>query len=96
MKYIIFNLFGCLAYLQGFASQEFEEKFYVTPGSVYVAPNAIYVNMDGHLIPVSRIAVDENGVYVEEVLAGRLTFCARCKRWWDTQVHSPFCPHNPK
>ena len=43
------------------AGQCIDGKFYVEPGTVHVAPNGIFLNIEGHLVPVSGVCVDEGG-----------------------------------
>jgi hypothetical protein len=59
-------------------SDTMEEKFYVTPGSVYVAPDAIYVIINGEFMAVETISVDSHGVYFKPYEAFKVVYCARC------------------
>ena len=39
-------------------------KIYLKPGMVYVAPQGIFVNFDGQMLPVQSLCVDSVGVYI--------------------------------
>ena len=62
--------------IQCFANniQEFDGKYYVSPASIFVAPDAIYINVDTQLVPVKGIAIDENGIYVTEIFRRNSVF----------------------
>lgn len=59
--------------------KEINGKFYVPIGSVYVAPNSIFININGSMFPVTGISVDAEGVYFEEYQCVREGGEWRCK-----------------
>ena len=88
MRRVLFSLMGCLMTLQCFANGLVNEKFYVSPGSVYVAPDAIYVNINGNFFSVEGIAVDENGVYIQDAEC-RMMYCLKCGQFHDSGERCP-------
>jgi hypothetical protein len=84
MKKIMLSLLGCLLSFQCFASCacELDGRLYIAPGSVYVAPDAIYVYTKDGFVPVQGIAVDDNGIYIQDFEGRRpgerAFLCARC------------------
>ena len=73
------------------------EKLYVNPGSVYVAPDAIYVNIKGQLFPVSSLEVDAQGIYVPAFAArSNAVECSVCHRFYNPDKQYAMCPHEWK
>lgn len=59
----------------GFASHSAEgENLYVEPGSIYVAPNGIFLNIEGELYGVTSVNIDEDGIYIPSPVLG---FCGK-------------------
>lgn len=81
-----------------FAGQCIDGKFYVEPGTVYVAPNGIFLNLDGNYIPVGMVCSDEVGVYVLEYELGpeNWILCTRCYTVYNADKCNRACPHNLK
>lgn len=77
------------------SENEINGKFYVSPGSVFVASDGIYVKLNDQFIAVKTISVDEHGVFAQDYLEKRITHCLRCQRTWNDKFDSPFCPHEP-
>jgi hypothetical protein len=89
---LFFLLFCCQAHAD--MSYQLEEshrpllekidKFYVEPGTVYVSPNEILLNLSGNLLPIKNLFADSEGVFVlaEEILSARASegswTCAWC------------------
>ena len=100
MKKLIFSFFYCLLSLQCFANdlEELNDKFYLSPGSVYVAPDAIYINLNGSFISVTRIAVDENGLYAVLNSDVRVGYCSKCGNNYSGSLrnHLKTCPANKR
>lgn len=59
-------------------------KFYVEPGTIYVSPNEILLNISGNLVPIKNLFADSEGVFVlaEEILSAKadvsIWTCAWC------------------
>lgn len=45
------------------AGQFVDDKYYVEPGTIHVAPNSIFLNLEGHFVPVESVSMDDCGVY---------------------------------
>ena len=75
-----------LAFSTAYASYEDENKVYIEPGCIYVAPNGIFLNIEGELYGVTSIEADENGVYVPTPALG---FCGKHGYYPGS---SPVCP----
>jgi hypothetical protein len=65
---------------------------YVSPGSVYVASNAIYININGEFIAVESISSDASGVYFKSHQI--LKICLRCGIVIEPNGH--ICPKQRK
>jgi hypothetical protein len=76
-----------------FAGQCIDGKFYVEPGTVHVAPNGIFLNLEGNCVPVNYVAMDEYGVYVLGYDCMRMVTCPRCGRTYNADRYSDRCPH---
>lgn len=81
---IFFILLSSLVY----ADESIEEKHYVEAGSVYVASNGIFINIDGELFGITSLNADENGVYISEPLAG---FCGKHGTYPGNAKVCPYC-----
>jgi hypothetical protein len=81
-----------------FAGQCIDGKFYVEPGTVHVAPNGIFLNLDGNFIPVEMVCMDDEGVYVLEYEEGPKNWvcCTRCGTIYDANRYSGVCPHTER
>ena len=60
-------------------------KVYLMPGMVYMAPNQILLNMEGDFLPIENLSADSEGVFVtidEIVIAAekRTWRCNGCRR----------------
>lgn len=69
-----------------------EGKYYIYPGTVYVAPDGIFLNIDNDLVEISSVFSDKNGVYVtiEELRsAGRTWMCDVC--YLDNPSYLQYC-----
>lgn len=40
------------------------EKFYLSPGSLYMNDEGLFIDIEGRLCPVTSVKSDERGVYV--------------------------------
>lgn len=77
MKFLFLALLLCMT---GFA----EEKIYVPPGSVYVAPTGIFLNINDEMVKVDQLFTDSQGVYV--IADGMNPECVKWRYW-----QCPFC-----
>jgi len=69
-----------------------EGKYYIYPGTVYIAPNGIFLNIDNDLVAISSVFSDKNGVYVtmEELKSvGRTWICDVC--YFDNPSYLQYC-----
>ena len=62
-----------------------DNKVYLKPGTIYVAPDQILLNLDGQLLPIGNLSADAEGIFVtiEEMMmaAKNETWtCRKCKR----------------
>lgn len=50
-----------------------DNKFYVEPGTIYISPTQILLNISGEFLPVRNLFSDDGGVFVlaEEILAAK-------------------------
>lgn len=50
-----------------------DNKFYVEPGTIYVSPKEILLNISGELLPIKNLFSDDGGVFVlaEEILMAK-------------------------
>lgn len=81
MKKVIFTILGCFSILKCCANElhETNERLYVPPGSVFVASDAIYVNVNGNFFSVEMVGIDENGIFVShETGRGDTAYCIVC------------------
>lgn len=73
-----------------FNSCDFQnDKYYIAPGLIYISPKGIYININGNMVPVSKIEADNVGVYI----TGIVDRCPMCK--WPTIggfCINPDCP----
>lgn len=63
---ILLNLFlgaALFANANHLIGQYIDGKFYVAPGTVHVAPNGIFLNLEGNFLPVEAVCTDDRGVY---------------------------------
>lgn len=73
------------------------DKMYVSPGTVYIAPEGIYLNVDGQLVPVQIVGHDKGGIFVEgagEYLSSDYVKCKQCGLTYNRETQSMRCPHN--
>lgn len=75
--------------------EDTDDKFYVEPGTVHVAPNGIFLNLDGNFIPVSSVSADEEGIYVLGFDVSTVC-CSRCGLHYDANEYRAVCPHERK
>jgi hypothetical protein len=68
-------------------------RLYVQPGSVYVAPNGIFLNIDGEFYGVTSLEVDENGIYIPAPIAG---FCGKHGYYPGNATVCPYCAAEKK
>jgi hypothetical protein len=63
-----------------------DNKIYLQPGTVYIAPDQILLNVEGQLLPIGNLSADSEGVFVttEGLMAARRNnetwTCRRCGR----------------
>ncbi len=64
-----------------------DNKIYLQPGTVYVAPDQILLNIEGQLLPIGNLSADAEGVFVfieELVTAAKKNneawTCRKCQR----------------
>ncbi len=65
-----------------------EDRLYVEPGSVYVASNGIFLNIDGEFYGITSLEADENGVYIPMPVAG---FCGKHGYYPGSSTVCPRC-----
>lgn len=90
--HLFFLLLSCQAYASlNYCSGESQsqllqniDRFYVDPGTVYISPKEILLNLSGNLLPIRNLFADSEGVYVlaEEILTAKaydgIWTCAWC------------------
>jgi len=88
-------LLGAVAFAETdlLAGQCIDGKLYVEPGTVHVAPNGIFLNLDGNFVPVNGVCIDEFGIYVLGYDCMRIVTCPQCKRKYNADRYSDRCPH---
>lgn len=86
MKKFLIILCAIFTLTSAYASDQQLDRLYVEPGSIYVAPNGIFLIIEGELYGVTSIEVDESGVYVPVPNAG---FCGKHGYY---PGNSPVCP----
>lgn len=76
----ILGISCCFLVFKCFANTNLEEevtkKTYVSSESIYIAPNAIYANINGQFILVQTVSIDSLGIYIEPF--ENYTICGRC------------------
>jgi hypothetical protein len=52
-------------------SKVVNDKVYIEPGMIYVAPSQILLNIKGQILPITHLSADESGVFVtiEEIVS---------------------------
>lgn len=61
-----------------------DNKFYVEPGTIYISPKEILLNVSGEFLPVKNLFSDDKGIFVlaEEILIAKSKespwICAWC------------------
>lgn len=85
-KFMIFLCALATTCFSGYAKQE--ERAYIEPESIYIAPNGIFLNMEGELYGITALNVDEEGIYIPTPTAGycgkhgyypgNSTICPKC------------------
>jgi hypothetical protein len=73
------------------AGQYIEGKLYVEPGTVHVAPNGIFINLEGNFISVDSVCIDGGGIYVTGYEAVRMVRCPKCGNEYDADNQSSVC-----
>lgn len=70
------------------SSRVLDNKVYLKPGSVYVAPYQIFLNVEGTLLPIKNLSADGEGVFitVEEIVTAAKNKTWRCR--WCQRVNS--------
>jgi hypothetical protein len=53
--------------------EKIDNKFYVEPGTVYISPSEILLNLSGNLVPIKTLFSDREGIFVlaEEILSAK-------------------------
>ncbi len=86
-RYFIILALLTVSIAYGHAAHE-EEKLYVQPGSIYVASNGIFLNIDDEFYGVTSVEVDEKGVYIPVPIAG---FCGKHGQYPGSSTVCPYC-----
>ncbi len=102
MSFLTFGFilfFGSTVFAQRLATQNIKmpydklqvsDNYYVLPCNIFMAPNGMYVSIDGVLIQINMLCADERGVFVPlNEIAGRLVKCPHCQRWYDPDSKIP-------
>ncbi len=93
------TLFGALAFADTavLSDQSIDGKFYVEPGTVYIAPDGIFLNVEDNFVPISGVCVDEGGIYVLGYGWATMVRCQnpKCRMIYDADTQQRKCPHNP-
>lgn len=93
-------LLGAVAFADtaSLAGRCIDGKLYVEPGTVHVAPNGIFLNVEGNFVPVNEVCVDEGGIYVLGYDCVRMVQCTnpKCRMRYDADNQSSKCPHGWK
>lgn len=104
----LFLLFTC-AFSNGFSSESIysenlgssihkimENKVYLNPGYVQIAKNGIFIDVEGELLPIDHLEVDQDGVYFEPHRM-KVESCETCgiPLVWGKCVN-PACPSKKK
>lgn len=88
---LLLNIAAFTSEAAPFAGQTIDGKLYVEPGTVYVAPNGIFLNVEGNLIAVNSICMDQYGVHVPNYQAVRMVRCPECGNYYDADNQSSQC-----
>lgn len=88
MKKYFMMLVAIFAFSAAYASCGDDDRLYVEPGCIYVAPNGIFLNIEGEFYGVSAIEADENGVYVPTPALG---FCGKHGYYPGSSTICPKC-----
>lgn len=59
------------------------DKLYVTPGSIYISNEDLYLFIEGAFISVESVSKDENGIFVILARNEGQAKCARCGHEYD-------------
>jgi hypothetical protein len=104
--FTLYAIISCMFFSTGafatevapFAGQCIDGKFYVEPGTVHVAQNGIFLNVERSFVPVNAVCMDEYGIYVLGYNAVRMVKCPKpdCGQWYDADNQSSKCPHGWK
>lgn len=54
-----------------------ENRVYLKPGSIQIAKNGIFINIDGELLPINHLEMDNEGVYFEPIRM-KMSSCETC------------------
>lgn len=72
----------------GFANCADEDKLYVEPSSIYIAPNGIFLNIDSELYGITSLEVDEKGIFIPTPMLG---FCGKHGHYAGHATTCPYC-----
>lgn len=79
--------------LSTFSYKVIENRIYIKPGCVHIGADSIFIKFNNDLIPISNIAVDDEGIYVDAYELTSLLRCGTCKRLYDPDKQYTLCPH---
>lgn len=82
-----------LAITAPLADQYIDGKLYVEPGTVHVAPDGIFLHLEGNFVPVNAVCIDDGGIYVLGYEVKRMVYCSQCGRTYNADRFSSRCPH---
>lgn len=84
-----FLLFSC-SFLNGFSAEPapiensgssiqtiIDTKVYLKPGTIQIAKNGIFINVEGELVPIDHLEMDNEGVYFE-LQRMKMELCEKC------------------
>ncbi len=74
-------------------NQIVDDKFYLESETVHIASRKIFVNLSGHLLPVTHLFSDEIGVFVlvEEILGAQQSDYWKCKYCGELNEGGRYC-----
>jgi hypothetical protein len=70
-----------------------DDRLYIESGSIYVASNGIFLNIDGELYGITSLESDENGVYIPAPTVG---FCGKHGHYPGSSTICPYCAAEKK
>lgn len=70
-----------------------DDKLYIKAGTVHVAPEGIFLCINGQMVSIPQIEADEDGVFMRDVSWLRCPICSHLLTLWGT-CSNPDCATN--